>query len=75
MDGDLPTVRLSPSFDTRYRFELAFQFHWFTVNQILASEVILLLKSGQSASREKAVEEMKDRRSMTQTWCRSTVMP
>uniref|UniRef100_A0A0D3DJS7 Uncharacterized protein n=1 Tax=Brassica oleracea var. oleracea TaxID=109376 RepID=A0A0D3DJS7_BRAOL len=25
MDGDIPTVRLSPSFDTRYSFELAFQ--------------------------------------------------
>ncbi|KAF2542668.1 hypothetical protein F2Q68_00031165 [Brassica cretica] len=24
MDGDLPTVKLSPNFDTRYIFELAF---------------------------------------------------
>ncbi|KAF2611683.1 hypothetical protein F2Q70_00013175 [Brassica cretica] len=75
MDGDLLTVRLSPSFNIRYRIELAFQFHRFAVNQNFASEVILLLKSGQSTSREKAVEEMKDRRSMTQTWCQSTVMP
>ncbi|KAF2584477.1 hypothetical protein F2Q70_00036159 [Brassica cretica] len=31
--------------------------------------------SGQSASQEEAVEEMKDCRSITQHWCRSTVMP
>ncbi|KAF2611763.1 hypothetical protein F2Q70_00010776 [Brassica cretica] len=35
----------------------------------------VLLKSGQSVSREEAVEEMKDCRSMKQHWCRSTVMP
>ena len=35
----------------------------------------VLLKSGQSASQEEAVEEMKDCRSITQHWCRSTVMP
>ncbi|KAF3574795.1 hypothetical protein F2Q69_00059724 [Brassica cretica] len=35
----------------------------------------VLPKSGQSASREEAVEEMKDCRSMLQHWCRSTVMP
>ncbi|CAN6840136.1 unnamed protein product [Brassica oleracea var. botrytis] len=35
----------------------------------------VLLKSSQSASREEAVEEMKDCRSITQHWCRSTVMP
>ncbi|WZZ71734.1 hypothetical protein YC2023_083104 [Brassica napus] len=34
-----------------------------------------LLKSGQSASREEAVEEMKDCRSISQHWCRSTMMP
>ncbi|KAF3553128.1 hypothetical protein F2Q69_00013052 [Brassica cretica] len=33
------------------------------------------LKSGQSALQEEGVEEMKDRRSMKQHWCRSTVMP
>ena len=61
MDGDLPTIRLSPSFDTRYSFGLAFQFHWFEVNQLSVADVIpVLLKSGQSASREEAVEEMKD---------------
>ncbi|KAF3521944.1 hypothetical protein F2Q69_00046036 [Brassica cretica] len=35
----------------------------------------VLLKSGQSASREEAVEEMKDCRSMKQHWFRSTVIP
>ncbi|KAF2589765.1 hypothetical protein F2Q70_00038561 [Brassica cretica] len=35
----------------------------------------VLLKSGQSASREKDVEEMKDCQSMKQHWCRSKVMP
>ncbi|KAF3514355.1 hypothetical protein F2Q69_00006387 [Brassica cretica] len=35
----------------------------------------VLLKSGQSASREEAVEEMKDCRWMKQHWCRLTVMP
>ena len=67
MDRDLHTVRLSPYFDTRYKFELKFQCHQFEVNQHLIVEVMLvLLKRGQSASREKDVEEMKDRRSMTQ---------
>ena len=76
MDGDLPTVRLSSSYYTRYIFKLAFQFHRFEVNQHPVAEVMpVLLKSGQSASREEAVEEMKDCRSMLQHWCRSTVMP
>ena len=76
MDGDLPTVRLISSFDTRYSFELAFQCHRFEVNQHPVVEVMpVLLKSGQSASREEAVEEMKDCRSISQHWCRSTVMP
>ncbi|KAF2532537.1 hypothetical protein F2Q70_00030238 [Brassica cretica] len=35
----------------------------------------VLLKSGQFASREEAVEEMMDCRSMKEHWCRSTVMP
>ena len=66
MDGDLFTVRLSPSFDTRYSVVLAFQSRWFEVNQIPVAEVMpVLLKSGQSVSREEAVEEMKD--------CRPTV--
>ncbi|KAF3572831.1 hypothetical protein F2Q69_00058845 [Brassica cretica] len=70
MDGDLPTVRLS------LRFELTFQCCRFEVNQHTVAEVMpILLKSGQSASREEAVEEMKDCRSMKQYWCRSTVMP
>ena len=76
MDGDLYTVRLSPYFDTRYSFELYFQCHRFEVNQHHVVEVMpVLLKSGQSASREEAVEEMKDCRSMKQHWCRLTVIP
>ncbi|KAF3536560.1 hypothetical protein F2Q69_00022880 [Brassica cretica] len=65
IDGDLPTVRLNSSFDTRYIFELYFKCHRFEVNQHLVEEVMLvLLKSDQSASREEVVEEMKDCRSM-----------
>ncbi|KAF3495000.1 hypothetical protein DY000_02052929 [Brassica cretica] len=76
MDGDLPTGSLSPYFYTRYSFELAFQFHRFEVNQHPIAEVMhVLLKSGQSASQEEAVEEMMDCRSMKQHWCRSKVMP
>uniref|UniRef100_A0A0D3CRP8 Uncharacterized protein n=1 Tax=Brassica oleracea var. oleracea TaxID=109376 RepID=A0A0D3CRP8_BRAOL len=42
-------------------FELAFQFHQSEVNQLFVAEVRLVLpKSGQSALREEAVEEMKD---------------
>ncbi|KAF3554576.1 hypothetical protein F2Q69_00013618 [Brassica cretica] len=41
----------------------------------LADVMPVLLKSGQSASREEAVEETKDCRSMKKHWCRSTVMP
>ncbi|KAF2589739.1 hypothetical protein F2Q70_00038739 [Brassica cretica] len=76
MDGDLSTVRLSSSFDIRYIFELAFQCHQFEVNQHPVADVMLVfLKRGQSTSQEKAVEEMKDCRSITQHWCRSRVMP
>ncbi|KAF3560906.1 hypothetical protein DY000_02014826 [Brassica cretica] len=76
MYGDLPTVILSSYFDTKYIFELAFQCHRVEVNQHSVAEVIpILLKSGQSASQEEAVEEMNDCRLMTQHWCRSTVMP
>ncbi|KAF3486295.1 hypothetical protein F2Q69_00052973 [Brassica cretica] len=58
MYEDLPIVRLSPSFDTRYIFELAFQFHRFEVNQHpIAKVMLVLLKSGTSASREEAVED------------------
>ncbi|KAF2607969.1 hypothetical protein F2Q68_00044360 [Brassica cretica] len=35
----------------------------------------VLLKGGQSTSQEEAVEEIKDCRSITQHWCRSTVIP
>ncbi|WZZ44007.1 hypothetical protein YC2023_040266 [Brassica napus] len=76
MDEYLTTVRLSPAFDTRYSFELAFQCLQFEVNQHPVANVMpVLLKSGQFASREKAVEEMKDCRSMKQHWCQSTVIP
>ncbi|KAF3563241.1 hypothetical protein DY000_02016086 [Brassica cretica] len=65
MDGDLPTVRLSPSFDNRYSFELDFKCHQFEVDQHPIAEVMsIVLKSGKSASREEAVEEMKDCRPM-----------
>ncbi|KAF3559190.1 hypothetical protein F2Q69_00015209 [Brassica cretica] len=48
----------------------------FEVNQHPVADVMpVLLKSGQSASREEAVGEMKDCRSMKQHWYRSTVMP
>ncbi|KAF3572770.1 hypothetical protein F2Q69_00058550 [Brassica cretica] len=48
----------------------------FEVNQHPVAEVMLvLLKSGQSASQEEAVEEMKECRSITQHWYRSTEMP
>ena len=51
MYGDLHTVRLSPSFDTRYSFGLTFQCHRFEVNQHPIAEVMpVLLKSVQSAS-------------------------
>ncbi|KAF3499592.1 hypothetical protein F2Q69_00042220 [Brassica cretica] len=60
MEGDIPTVRFRPSCDIRLSFELTFQFHQFEVNQHPISEVMrVLLKSGMSASREEAIEEMK----------------
>ena len=43
MDGDLHTVILNPSFDTRYSFELAFQCHQFEVNQHSIAEVMHVL--------------------------------
>ncbi|KAF3571630.1 hypothetical protein F2Q69_00059151 [Brassica cretica] len=65
MDGNLSTIRLSPSFDTRYRFELAFQFRRSEVNQHPVADVMpVLQKSGQSASREEAVEKRNICRSM-----------
>ncbi|KAF3596760.1 hypothetical protein DY000_02021307 [Brassica cretica] len=65
MDRDISTVILIPSFDKRYRFELAFQCHQFEVNQHPVAEVIpVLLRSGQSASREEAVEKRNVCRSM-----------
>ena len=65
MDGGFPTVRLSLSFDTRYNFELSFQCHRFVVNQHPVAEVMpILLKSGQSASQEEAVQKRNVCRSM-----------
>ena len=76
MDEDLTTVRLIPSFDTRYNLELDFQRHPFEVNPHPVAEVMpVLLKGGQSASREEAVEEMKDCRSILHHWCWSKVIP
>ncbi|KAF3523148.1 hypothetical protein F2Q69_00049650 [Brassica cretica] len=58
MDGALTTVRLSPYFITRYIFELAFQCRQSEINQHPVAEVMsVLLMSGQSASREEAVEK------------------
>ncbi|KAG5384266.1 hypothetical protein IGI04_035736 [Brassica rapa subsp. trilocularis] len=49
-------------------FDLTFKCHQFEINQHPIAEVMpVLLKSGQSASREEVVEEMKD--------CRSTMHP
>ncbi|KAF3520635.1 hypothetical protein DY000_02059297 [Brassica cretica] len=71
MYGDLTTIRLIPYFDTRYNFALAFQCHCSEVNQYPVADVMpVLLKSSQSATREEAVEEMKDCRSMKKHWCR-----
>ncbi|WZY87919.1 hypothetical protein YC2023_044654 [Brassica napus] len=69
MDIDFPTFILRQYFATRYIFELDFLCHRFEVNQHHVAEVMpVLLKSGQSASQEEAVEEMKDCRSMKQNW-------
>ncbi|KAF3573184.1 hypothetical protein F2Q69_00059480 [Brassica cretica] len=56
---ECPSVLLE---DKQKEFELVFQqCHWFEFNQHPVAEVMLvLLKSSQSASREEAVEEMKD---------------
>ncbi|KAF2561995.1 hypothetical protein F2Q70_00016881 [Brassica cretica] len=57
--------RFSPSSITRYIIELAFQCRRFEVNRHPVAEAMpILLKNGQSASREEAVEELKDCRSM-----------
>ncbi|KAG5393742.1 hypothetical protein IGI04_023705 [Brassica rapa subsp. trilocularis] len=57
MDGELTTVRLSSYFDIRYIFQLAFQCYRFKVNQHPVEDVMsVLLRSGQSALREEAVE-------------------
>ncbi|KAG5388685.1 hypothetical protein IGI04_030627 [Brassica rapa subsp. trilocularis] len=76
MDGDFLTVRLSLYFDTRYRFELAFQCHRYQVNQHPLAEVMpVLLKRSQSASREEAAEKRKPRRSMQHSARQSMEIP
>lgn len=56
MDGDLSNVRLSPYFNRRWSFKLAFQCRWFEVNQNHVTDVMsILLKSGQSASQDEAI--------------------
>ena len=76
MAGDFSVVRLSPYFDTRQSFELAFQCHRSQVNQHPVAEVMpLLLKSGQSASREEAAEKRKPCRSMQLSARRSMEIP
>ncbi|KAF2556537.1 hypothetical protein F2Q68_00016133 [Brassica cretica] len=58
IDGYLPTDRLSPYFDTGYIIELSFQCRRSEVNQHPVAEVIpVLLRRGQSASREEVVEK------------------
>uniref|UniRef100_A0A0D3DLE2 Retrotransposon gag domain-containing protein n=1 Tax=Brassica oleracea var. oleracea TaxID=109376 RepID=A0A0D3DLE2_BRAOL len=63
IERECPSVLLE---DKQKEFELVFQqCHRFEFNQHPVAEVMLvLLKSSQSASREEAVEEMKDCRSM-----------
>ena len=57
-------------------FDLAFQCHRSQVNQHPVAEVMpVLLKSGQSASREDAAEKRKPRRSMQHSARRSMEMP
>ncbi|KAF3540673.1 hypothetical protein F2Q69_00023129 [Brassica cretica] len=57
-------------------FELSFQCHRSEVNQHHLAEVMhVLLKSGQAAMREEAVDEMKESQSMVNPWHRSTVFP
>ncbi|KAG5384690.1 hypothetical protein IGI04_036160 [Brassica rapa subsp. trilocularis] len=76
IDGDLLTIRLSPYFDTRYSFALDFQCHRSQVNQHPVAEVMpILLKSGQSASREEAAQKRKSRRSMQHSPRRSMEIP
>ncbi|KAF3497371.1 hypothetical protein DY000_02052911 [Brassica cretica] len=54
----------------RHKARLGLRKPEYAVNQHPVSEVMpVLLKSGQSASREEAVEEMQDCRSMKQHWC------
>ncbi|KAF2601888.1 hypothetical protein F2Q70_00027224 [Brassica cretica] len=57
-------------------FELAFQYNRFEVNQHPIAEVIpVVLTSGQSASREEVVENIKECRSMQHCAYRSTGIP
>ncbi|WZZ78259.1 hypothetical protein YC2023_098831 [Brassica napus] len=67
-------IRLKMTDSRRKRFS-ALGFSYTTnvsYNHPVVEVILVLLKSGQSPSREKDVEEMKDCRSMKQYWCRST---
>ena len=76
MDRYLPMMRLSSSFDTRYSFELAFQYHQFEVHLRVRSKVMLvLLKSGIPELWEEVVEDYKECRSTLHPWCFSRLMP
>ncbi|KAF3538066.1 hypothetical protein F2Q69_00023018 [Brassica cretica] len=58
MDGDLSPVKLSPSFERRYSFELAFQCHRSEVNQHRVAYVMLvLLKGAQSKPSSSAIRQ------------------
>ena len=60
----------------KIELELAFQYHRFEVNQHSVAEVMpVLLKSGQSASREEAAEKRKPCRSMQLSARRSMEIP
>ncbi|KAF2599445.1 hypothetical protein F2Q68_00009906 [Brassica cretica] len=61
---------------TLWRTLVIMELFEFEVNPTVRSEVMpVLLKSGQSISLERAVEEKKECRSMVHPWCRSPVMP
>ena len=75
IDGYIPTDRLSPYFDTGYIIELSFQCRRSEVNQHPVADVIpVLLRRGQSASREEVVEKRNVCRLMQNSWHRLIMM-
>ncbi|WZY94156.1 hypothetical protein YC2023_066485 [Brassica napus] len=60
--------------DQGYSFELAFQCHRLEVNSTVRSEV-MFVEWSVCLARERAVEEMKERRSAVHPSCRSMVIP